>query len=136
MTDNSSVAQVSFIERIKESLSPDNLSEKFNLNRAALITMGIYFVVGLILGILVQKYARFMFAMAVTVVILVILIQLNIINVAINWNTIQDYLGLQSIASSSQPALDLSALYWEWVKANVAYVLSLSVGFLIGLRIG
>ena len=62
--------------------------------------------------------------------------QLDIIHIAINWNTIQDYLGLQSIASSSQPILDLGAVYWEWVKANVAYVLSLSVGFLIGLRIG
>lgn len=135
MTD-ATVTHGSFIERIKEGLNPDNLAEKFHLNKAMLITMGIYFVVGLILGILVQKYARFMFAMAMTGVILVILIHLDVINIAINWNTVQDYLGLQSIASSSQPVHDLFALYWAWVKANVAYVLSLSVGFLIGLRIG
>lgn len=134
--EDTAVVRGGFIERLKERLNPDNLAETFHLNKATLITMGIYFVVGLILGILVQKYARFMFAMAMAVIILVVLMQLDIIHIAINWNTIQDYLGLQSIASSSQPILDLGAVYWEWVKANVAYVLSLSVGFLIGLRIG
>ena len=136
MTDYSSASQAGFIERIKEHLNPENLSEKFNLNKATFIAMGIYFAVGLILGILVQKYSRFMFAMAVTVILIVILMQLNVISVSVNWDTIQDYLGLQSISSSSQPVMDLGALYWEWVKANVALVLSLSVGFLIGLRIG
>lgn len=131
-----SAVRGSFIERLKERLHPDNLAETFHLNKVTLITMGVYCIAGLLLGILVQKYARFMFAMAMTGILLVVLMQFNIIHVSINWNTIQDYLGLQSIASSSQPALDLGALYWEWVKANVAYVLSFSVGFLIGLRIG
>ncbi|MFI5333529.1 MAG: FUN14 domain-containing protein [Candidatus Babeliales bacterium] len=134
--EDTAVVRGGFIERLKERFSADNLAETLHLNKATLITMGIYFVVGLILGILVQKYARFMFAMAMAVIILVILMQFDIIHISINWNTIQDYLGLQSIASSSQPVLDLGAVYWEWIKANVAYVLSLSVGFLIGLRIG
>lgn len=130
------VTRGGFVERIKEGLNPEHLAEKFHLNKATLIMMGIYCVVGLIVGILVQKYARFMFAIAMTAVILLILVHLDVISIAINWGTVQDYLGLQSIATSSQPALDLGALYWAWVKANVAYVLSFSVGFLIGLRIG
>ena len=65
--EDTAVVRGGFIERLKERLNPDNLAETFHLNKATLITMGIYFVVGLILGILVQKYARFMFAMAMAV---------------------------------------------------------------------
>ena len=52
---------------------------------------------------------------------------------SINWKKVYDLFGIQEVG---QPDANLWAQYWEWVKANVLLVLSFSVGFLMGWKVG
>jgi|SRR5579872_1061334 len=121
------------LEKIKDTLNPDNLAQRFNLTKSRLLEMGLYLLVGFIVGFLLKKYSRFVFAVALIAILLIILQQLNVLTFAINWAEIRELLGIQP--TQTTPDMSLFSVYWEWVKANVALVLSFSVGFLVGLRL-
>lgn len=128
------IARPGLLERLKHALSPDALVQRFNLTKSKLIEIGIYLIVGFIVGYLLKKYSKFVFAVALSVLVLIILHQLDLISITTNWTKIQDLLGMHPI----EPAEDgvLLTIFWEWIKSNVGLVLSFLVGFLMGIRLG
>ncbi len=133
MVEQGAAPKAGLFTRIKETLSPDALAERFNLTKSRMLEMGLYLLVGFIVGFLLKKYSRFVFAAALIGILLVVLHQLNILTLSINWAQVRETLGIAP--SSAAPDATLLNVYWEWVKANVALVLSFSVGFLVGLRL-
>lgn len=131
MNDDVVTTQTGMMETAKDYFNPQTLLEKMNLSKQRLIELGMYFGIGFLLGFLVKKYSKFLFAAAVTLASLVVLQQFEIITLAVNWDRVQDVFGIQTPTLEA----DLFTLYWEWIKVNVTLVLSLSLGFIIGLKV-
>jgi len=123
-----------WFDSIKEKLNIDVLSKKLNLSRDRLIEMGIYLLIGFIAGFLFKKYARYLVVVVLTLVGLVILQQFGFVTFSVHWLKIQ---GFQPVAiPTGADAASMASLYWGWIKTNFAVVLSFSVGFFVGLKVG
>ena len=79
-----------------------------------------------------RKYGQYVAALIVFVVFLIVLAQLNIVDIGINWAKIQQILGMSSAAVPEGGAL--MNVYWTWLKSNIFSAASFCVGFLVGLR--
>ena len=120
-----------WFESLKSKLNIDNIIQKMNLSRSKLIEIGLYLGIGFIAGFLFKKYGKYIFVVVATIVALFILQQFGFVNIAVNWNKIQ---GIQPIAVPV--GSDIWSVYWSWVKVHFAVILSFSVGFFIGFKIG
>lgn len=118
------------LDSAKEYLNPQGIMDKLHLSRQKIFELGIYFGIGFLLGFLIKKYAKFLFAVAATVVAIVALQQFDVVTVVINWDRVQELFGIQ------YPNLDtdIFTMYWEWIKVNMGLVLSLSIGFILGYK--
>jgi len=128
-----SVPEAGLLEKVKETLSPEKLTEKFGLNRSKLFDMGVYLVVGFLAGFLLKKYGKYFFILALFIVFLIGLQQYNVLTITINWDRAYELFGIQT---TQLAGVNIFTIYWEWIKLNFAVVLSFSVGFLIGLKVG
>jgi uncharacterized membrane protein (Fun14 family) len=125
---------MSWFEKIKESLHLDTLAEKIKANKAVFIDIGIFSLAGFIAGFVTKRYGNYMIALVLFVVGLLILQHVDLIHISINWTNVEQVFGIQK-----NPAVEGGALltvFWEWIKANVVRLVSLIIGFLIGLRCG
>lgn len=125
------VAKQGWFESVKNKLNIDGISQKLNLSRSRLIEIGLYLGIGFLSGFLFKKYAKYLLVVVLTIVAIAVLHQFKFIDVAINWSKIQ---GLKP--TSAPVDSNMLTVYWEWVKANFAIVLSFSVGFFVGFRVG
>lgn len=123
--------QEGVMDTLKDYLNPSKLAEKLDLNKSKMIAMGIYFCIGLALGFLARKYSSFLIAAALTIACIVLLQYSGFIDVTVHMDRIQALFGIQMPSVQG----DLSYHLWEWVKQNVAVVVCLIVGFLIGLKV-
>ena len=106
--------------------------QKIKDSKDILLDMVLFFGVGFLIGFFLRKYGQYVAACIVFCVCLVLLAQLNIIDIHINWQKIEAMLGVQAIAQSQGNALFNG--YWLWIKANMFAAASFCVGFLVGLR--
>lgn len=120
-------------EQVSSSLSPQSLLEKIKSSKDKLIEMGIYLGIGFLAGFLLKKYSKYVLTLLVFVGALVVLQQFELITIVVHGEKVQELLGIQSTTSMDANIL---AVYWEWVKLNFAIVLSFSIGFLVGLKVG
>ena len=123
-----------WFEKIKETLRIDVLVEKLKENKNVLIDIGIFSLAGFVAGYLVKRYGHYMLAIALFIVGLFVLQHVNLINISLNWTNVEQVFGIQK-----SPAVEggtVLTLFWEWVKANVVRMVSLVVGFLVGLHVG
>lgn len=125
----SPVAPVSFFGSIKESVM--NVWLKIKDSKSLILDSMLFFGVGFLIGFFLRKYGQYVAAFIVFIVCLIILAQLNIVDVGINWNKIQQIIGVQPEATQKHA---LVSIYWDWLKANLVPVASFCVGFLFGLR--
>lgn len=135
MVENSEVpmsatVSTSWFDGIKESTL--SMWQKIKDSRGLILDMVLFFGVGFLIGYFLRKYGQYVAALIVFLVCLVILAQLNIIDVTINWNKIQQLFGMQPLAVPEGGAL-MNA-YWGWLKLNMLSAASFCVGFLVGLR--
>ncbi len=119
------------LESIKDKLNPSYLMKKLNLTSNKLMEMGIYLGVGFLAGYVLKKYGKFMIALMVFILGLLLLQQLGVISLVFHGDKLQELLGMNPVVASEQTIL---LTYWDWIKANVILVISFSIGFLIGLR--
>jgi uncharacterized membrane protein (Fun14 family) len=131
MENTAAVIEKGWFESISRTLRIDWLEEKMNLSKGKLVEFALFFGLGLLVGYLAKKYAKYLFAFACFIIVLVILQQFNVISIGINWEKLQ---GLQPASASVQA--NIFMVYWEWIKAHVGAVLSFSIGFLAGFKIG
>lgn len=125
------VTQQGWFQSLKQKLNVDALVKKMNLSKSRMIEIGIYLSIGFIAGFLFKKYGKYLFVVLATIVGIFILQQFNIVDVAINWNKIQ---GIQPIAVPV--GADVWSIYWAWIKLHFIVILSFSVGFFVGFKVG
>lgn len=123
--------QEGLVNSFKEYLNPKNWAEKCNLSKQKMIECGIYFLVGFGLGFLIKKYSNFLYAAAVTIVGITLLHYLGFITIAVHTDRLQSVLGIEFSCVQS----DMPSHCMEWVKMNIVLVVSLVVGFIIGLKV-
>ncbi len=121
-------------ENVKEALKPSLLVEKFHEWKYTLLDWSIYFGIGFLVGFLIKKYLKYILLLVLFIVSLVILEQFDILHLTVNWQKMQELLNIRAV----QTEFDAQVLssYLEWIKANLAVVLSSSIGFFLGLKLG
>jgi len=107
--------------------------EKFDISTNRLIEIGIYLGIGFVTGFLLKRCFGYVFIALLTLVGLFILHQFDIITITMNTAKLQE---LFSIKQAVTVDTNLLVVYWEWIKLNIAIVLSFSIGLIIGLRVG
>jgi uncharacterized membrane protein (Fun14 family) len=126
-TDN-----MGLIETIKNSVKPEVVANKFGIDKNLLIDIGVYGVIGFIVGFLLKKYSEYFISLVLLVVGLILLQQFDYVVIVFNNPKIQEALGLQEIPINGS----YGNLLWEWTRSHVVSASSLVVGFLVGLKIG
>ena len=123
------------LANMKQSFDSQVLIDKFNEWKFTLFELGVYLGIGLLVGFLVKRYIKYILFFLLFVVGLVILEQFDLVQFAFNWPKIQELFGVQPGLVAPE-AGSLITVYLEWVKVNFTMVISLSIGFLLGLKIG
>lgn len=123
-----------FFQAVKSFLKPEILAAKFHQWKYSLLDWGIYAGIGFVLGVLVKKYLKYILLLVLFVVALVLLEQFDILQTNINWSKLQDLFNVQAVPGAFD-AQTFNA-YKHWVMANFALVLSSSIGFILGLKVG
>jgi uncharacterized membrane protein (Fun14 family) len=126
------VEQVGIVGSIKSQVQ--GIVDKLKDSKAILIDIALYGGIGFLTGFLFRKYSAYIAFLVLVLVGLIVLQQMNIIAIAINWIKVEELFGIQQGTTTMNDTL-VSSL-WEWVKANFIIVVSYVVGFLFGLRIG
>lgn len=130
MVENEVPMQLSWLDKIKETLRIDALTKSLNISKQTVIDVVLYAGIGFLIGFLFKKYS-YVVAVAVVIVLgIIILQQFEFISLTINWNHVNEILGLKG---SMMP---VETNWWEWIKANAIALFSLFVGIALGLKIG
>lgn len=133
MVNNVVSPELSWLDKIKSWINLDAVMAKLDFSKANLTEMILYLGIGFLSGFLVKKYSSYIFVVVLMIVGLVILQQYDVIMVTINWDKVQSVFGIQQATLVDE---NLFLIYWDWIKLNFTLVLSFSVGFLVGLRVG
>ena len=121
------------IDSLKNAMQPDVIANKLGVDKNMLVDITLYGSIGFIVGFLLKKYSEYFISMALLIVGIVVLQQLDYVSFSINMPKVHELFGIQSMAVTTD---GYGKLLWESVKANVAGSTSLVVGFLIGLKVG
>ncbi|HZW61844.1 MAG TPA: FUN14 domain-containing protein [Candidatus Babeliales bacterium] len=121
------------LDTLKENLSPSKIMQKLNLTPNKLLELTIYFGVGIIVGYLLKKYGKYVIVIILGILIVLLLQQLGVLTIIFNSDKFHELFGMQPTTTAEGSLL---AVYGNWVKANIALVLSFSIGFILGLRMG
>lgn len=132
MNDSSEIIQTGWFDKLKASLNIDGIIEKLRESKGKIFEIAIYLGIGFLIGFLCKKYAQFVIVLIVFIIALVVLQQLQVIHIAVDWERLQDMVGIQPTMIGS----DSISFYFEWVKVNIWLVLSFAIGFFFGLRVG
>jgi len=123
----------SFLERMKYYLNPKQLMQMISASKDKIVEMGLYLGVGFITGFLLKKYSKYVLVVLLCMAALVILQQFEVLTISFNTAKIQEVFGIRPSTTMDS---DLFSVYWHWIKLNFAIVLSFSIGFLLGLKVG
>ena len=126
------VQTASFLERMKHYLNPKNMMETISTSKDKIVEMGMYLGIGFLAGFLLKKYSKYIIILLLCVAALVVLQQFEILTVVFNTTKIQEVFGIKTSTMDA----DLFSVYWHWIKLNFSIVLSFSIGFLLGLKVG
>ncbi len=120
------------IDSLKNAMQPDVIAQKIGMDKNMLVDITLFGAIGFLIGFLLKKYSEYFISMALLIVGIVVLQQLDYVSFSINMPKIHELFGIQT----SVVVDGYGKLLWESIKANVAGSTSLIVGFLIGLKVG
>jgi hypothetical protein len=132
MNETGVVHEPSFFSKLGQVLDPRTWMERFNISKDALVGVTLYLGIGFLAGFLLKRFGAYIFVFILGIVSLLVLQQLQVVSLSVNWAKANEIFGLQPVAIDG----GIVTVYWEWVKMNAVLVFSFSVGFLIGLKIG
>jgi len=133
MMIESNIPQPGMIESIKNAMQPESIANRIGMDKNMLIDIGLYGAIGFIVGFLLKKYSEYFIACVLLIIGIVVLQQFDYISISVNTPKIHEMLGLGTVPVISE---GYGALALEWIRSNVAGSVSLTVGFLIGLKVG
>ena len=128
------VSQMSIFESIKNALQPEAIASKLGIDKHTLIDIGLYGAIGFIVGFLLKKYSEYFIAFVLAIIAILVLHQFDYISISLNVQKIHEMLGLPYIVTMMGNSY--TSLFVEWVKSNIPGTASLTIGFLIGLKVG
>lgn len=123
--------EIGWFEKIKNSLNADSIAQKLHLSKHKLFDIALFFGVGFLCGFFWKRYANYFIALLLFVAALIILQQLDLLFIKINWVKIQECCGIETVATDA----DLTAVIWSWIKLNVVVIFSFIIGFCFGSRL-
>lgn len=121
------------LQSVKDSFNVDSVVDNIKQSKDIILEVGLYALIGFFAGYLIKRYSSLLAIMILFVGGLVVLCKLDIIAVIINWEYIYQQLGMQPYFLTTDT---VTAMAWEWMRANTLLVGSAVVGFLFGLRMG
>ncbi len=133
MMIESNIPQPGIIESLKNAMQPETIANRIGMDKNMLIDIGLYGAIGFIIGFLLKKYSEYFIACVLLIIGIVVLQQFDYISISVNTPKIHEMLGLGTVPIVNE---GYGALALEWIRANVAGSVSLTVGFLIGLKVG
>lgn len=122
------------LETLKNRLDVDGVVQKAKLSKDKIYEGALYGGIGLICGYLVKRYSAYVVMAVVALIGVWILQQYDVLQVAVNWDKVYDYFGIQ--AAQNVTADTVIGMAWEWMKLNMVISISFLVGFFVGLRLG
>jgi hypothetical protein len=123
--------EMGWFDKLKNSLQFDKLAEKLNISSYKLLDMALFLGIGFFVGFLWKRYANYVIAAICFIGLVILLNQLEIITVTINWVKIQDCCGIRPV--SADP--DVVGTLWEWSKQNLLIIFSFIIGFCFGAKV-
>jgi len=121
-----------WLDAIKENLSVDAISKRFDLSKEKMIALVVYLGAGLLFGFLLKRFFKYVLFLGAILIAVYFLQKAGAINIAIDWDKMNEFFGIKSI---SQVDGNFFWGYWLWIKANVAISISFLIGFIIGWKI-
>lgn len=107
--------------------------DKFDISGNRIIEIGMYLGIGFLTGFLLKRCASYVFVAILTLVGIIILHQIGVITIMVDPTKMQELFGIKQTVTLDANIL---GVYWEWIKLNMAMVLSFTFGLLIGLKVG
>jgi len=123
---------VGFLDKVKEMFSMDYITNTLQVSRGMLFELGIYGIIGFLTGFLAKKFGNYLAVSLLTIALLVLLQQMGVIVIMVNWDKAQGLLGMQP-----QTGIDMSIfmVLFEWIKLNIMLAISFGLGFFVGWKI-
>jgi uncharacterized membrane protein (Fun14 family) len=130
MTDVPNV-EIGWFEKLKNTFNIDAISQKLNLSKQTLLEAALFLGAGFVCGFLWKRYANYFIAFLIFIALLIILQQLDLLFIKVNWSKLQECCGIQPSVADS----DMLTTFWSWVKMNVFAVFSFFIGFCLGVKV-
>ena len=127
-------AQPTGLETTVQKFDINQMIEKVKTSKDRLFEVGLYAGIGFLSGFLLKKYSTYVAVFVLMLVGLGVLHHLQVINIAVNWQKVNEFFGIQ--AAQTVTADNIITLVWEWIKVNLVISISYFVGLLIGLKLG
>lgn len=131
MIESSKNIEVGWLDKLKNSLQLDKISEKLHFSKHKILDMALFFGVGFLTGFLWKRYANYFIAAILFIALLLILNQLEIISITVNWIKVQECCGVEP----SRADADILAMLWDGAKNNILIIFSFIIGFCFGARV-
>lgn len=131
MAPHTEQIELGWIDKIKSSLRLDRLAEKLNMSGARLLDMALFFGIGFFIGFLWKRYANYFIATIFFIAVLILVAQLELITITVNWEKVQDCCGIVPVG----PEPDVLTALLDWAKQNMLILFSLVIGFCFGAKV-
>jgi len=131
MVRSSPNVELGWFDRLKNSLQIDKLAENLNLSKYRLLDMALFLGVGFLIGFLWKRYANYFIAILIFVAVIIVMHQLDMVNVRINWIKFQECCGVHPAVEDA----DILSMLWGWAKMNVLIIFSFIIGFCFGAKV-
>ena len=131
MVGSSKSVEVGWFDKLKNSLQLDKLAEKLNFSKHKILDMALFFGIGFLAGFLWKRYANYFIAGIIFTTILILLHQIDLIHLSINWVKVQECCGIEPASADA----DMLTMLWDWAKNNVLIIFSFIIGFCFGAKV-
>ena len=126
--------QQGLLETVKEKVNINQIVDKVHESRNIIVDIALYGGIGFLIGYLLKRYSNAVIVVILMTTALIIMQQFDILTMVIHWEKINELLGLP--VASKLITDNFPALAMEWARTNVPIVVSMLVGFLVGIRVG
>ncbi len=123
--------ELGWFDRLKNSLQLDTIAAKLNFTKHKILDMALFFGIGFLSGFLWKRYANYFIAGIIFLAVLLVLQQLELLTISINWIKVQDCCGIEPARADA----DILGMLWDWSKTNVLIILSFVIGFCFGAKV-
>lgn len=131
MVGSTNSIEVGWFDRLKNSLQLDKIAEKLNFSKHKILDMALFFGIGFLSGFLWKRYANYFIAGLIFIGVLILLNQLDLINLNINWIKVQECCGVEPARAD----VDILGMIWDWAKNNILIIFSFIIGFCFGAKV-